>query len=374
MVEHSFFGVSFPSPVPRNMSLTPLESVSLPIDLSDFDEVIDVRTPQEFDEDHLPGARNLPVLTNEQRVEVGTLFKESAFKGRRLGAGYVSQAIANYLSGPLRNTDPKWTPLIYCWRGGQRSSAVATVLRSVGWRARTLEGGYKAYRRFVMDDLVSRLAHPSLELRVIGGLTGVGKTLLLAALEEAGQQTIDLEKMANHRGSLLGSVGPQPTQRRFETCLHSRLASMDPDRPIYLEAESNRIGSVYLPPSLWQRLAHSNVIELTLPIRERVLLLLEGYRHFLENPESLSEAIEPLGRIRGRAQLQIWHEQIARRAWPDFVTSLLENHYDLCYRQPGSANSNYQPPASQLALSDHSTTSYRNAARTLSKAEKFPAP
>ena len=359
--------------VPQKMSLTPSESVSLPIDLSEFDEVIDVRTPQEFDEDHLPGARNLPVLTNEQRVEVGILYKESAFKGRRLGARYVSQAIADHLAGPLRDITTGWSPLIYCWRGGQRSSALATVLRSIGWRARTLEGGYKAYRRFVMEDLASRLSAPSLELRVIGGLTGVGKTILLTALEEAGQQTIDLEKMANHRGSLLGSVGPQPTQRRFETCLHSQLSKMSPDRPIYLEAESNRIGTVYLPPALWKKLAHANVIELTLPMQERVLLLLETYRHFLEQPESLSDSLEPLGKLRGRAQLQSWHEQITRGAWPDFVTSLLENHYDLCYRRPGSADSNYPPPAYQLALPDHSFESYRDAARILSEAGKLPA-
>ena len=352
------------------MSLTPAESVSLPIDLSDFDEIIDVRTPQEFDEDHLPGARNLPVLTDEQRIEVGTLYKKSAFKGRRLGARYVSQAIANHLAGPLRDISPGWNPLIYCWRGGQRSSAVATVLRSIGWRARTLEGGYKAYRRFVMEDLANRLSHPSLKLHVVGGLTGVGKTVLLTALEEAGQQTVDLEKIANHRGSLLGSLGPQPTQRKFETCLHHRLSTMNLERPIYLEAESNRIGAVYLPPALWKRLADANVIELTLPIKERVLLLLENYRHFLEQPESLSKLLKPLEKLRGRPQLQSWLDQIACQAWPDFVTSLLENHYDLCYRRPGTADSNYPSPTSQLALPDHSPASYRDAARTLIEIEK----
>ena len=229
------------------MSLAQLESVSLPINLTEFDQVIDVRTPKEFEEDHLPGAQNLPVLTNEQRVEVGTLYKESSFKARRLGARYVSESIANHLAGPLRNTDQGWTPLIYCWRGGQRSAALASVLRSIGWRARTLEGGYKAYRRFVIEDLGHQLSNATLQFRVISGLTGVGKTILLSALEETGQQVVDLEGLANHRGSLLGSMGLQPNQRRFETLLHAKLSELDPSRPVYLEAESNRIGSVNIP-------------------------------------------------------------------------------------------------------------------------------
>ena len=226
------------------MSLGHLESVPIPVDFSEFDEVIDVRTPLEFEEDHLPGARNLPVLNNEQRVEVGTLYKESPFKGRKLGAHYVSESIAGHLAGSLSETKPGWNPLIYCWRGGQRSTAFATVLRSIGWRARTLEGGYKAYRRFVIEGLVHKLSEPELQFRIISGLTGVGKTRLLEALRREGTQVIDLEAMANHRGSLLGSLGKQPSQRHFETLLHTALSKLDPSRPIFAEAESNRIGSL----------------------------------------------------------------------------------------------------------------------------------
>ena len=350
------------------MSLAQLESVSLPINLTEFDQVIDVRTPKEFEEDHLPGAQNLPVLTNEQRVEVGALYKESSFKARRLGARYVSESIANHLAGPLRNTDQGWTPLIYCWRGGQRSAALASVLRSIGWRARTLEGGYKAYRRFVIEDLGHQLSNATLQFRVISGLTGVGKTILLSALEETGQQVVDLEGLANHRGSLLGSMGLQPNQRRFETLLHAKLSELDPNRPVYLEAESNRIGSVNIPPALWQRLSGATVVEITLPIAERVLLLLENYRHFLEDPGFLSSLLKPLERLRGRSLIETWHKQIAQRLWPDFVTSLLENHYDLCYRRPGSPNSNYQSPAGRIALTDYSSESYRKAAHALAAA------
>ena len=123
------------------MSLDHMESVSLPLDLSEFDDIIDVRTPLEFAEDHLPGALNLPVLNNEQRVEVGTLYKEATFEARRLGARYASESIARHLEGELARRDQHWNPLLYCWRGGKRSWAFATVLRSIGWRARVLEGG-----------------------------------------------------------------------------------------------------------------------------------------------------------------------------------------------------------------------------------------
>lgn len=351
-----------------------MESISLPFDLSEFDAIIDVRTPHEFEEDHLPGAINLPVLTNEQRVEVGTRHKETSFEGRKLGARYACDAIAQHLDGTLADLPSKWNPLLYCWRGGMRSNAFATVLRSVGWRARVLEDGYKAYRKFVMDDLEAQLGNPQLQFRIIGGLTGIGKTRLLDALTKAGAQVIDLEAMANHRGSLLGSVGTQPTQRRFESRLHTALSQLDPTRIVFAEAESNRIGSAYLPPALWRKFAEAQVIELTLPIPERVALLLEEYAHFPQAPESLSALLDRLRKLRGHKQVDAWHEQIAAGAWPEFVASVLENHYDLCYRRPGSEDSNYLAPTEQLPLENCSAESYAQAARHLLASETLLSP
>ena len=350
------------------MSLSQLESVSLPVNFHEFDEVIDVRTPLEYEEDHLPGARNLPVLTNEERVEVGTLYRQNPFKARKLGARYVSESISKHLAGPLSEFQSGWSPLVYCWRGGQRSAAFATVLRSVGWRARTLEGGYKAYRRFVMDELGRQLSGPALQFRIISGLTGVGKTRLLDALRTNGMQVIDLEAMANHRGSLLGATGAQPTQRRFESRLHEALNSLNLSQPVFAEAESNRIGSVYLPPALWQKFASSRVIEITMPVHERVKLLLEDYRHFLDDPKTLSDLLEPLSRLRGHARVREWQTFITQGDWPEFVASVLENHYDLCYRRPGSSESNYQAPAEQLSLLDCSPESYLEVASQLREA------
>ncbi|MFP6899138.1 MAG: tRNA 2-selenouridine(34) synthase MnmH [Roseibacillus sp.] len=354
------------------MSLDHMESVSLPLDLSEFDDIIDVRTPLEFAEDHLPGALNLPVLNNEQRVEVGTLYKEATFEARRLGARYASESIARHLEGELARRDQHWNPLLYCWRGGKRSWAFATVLRSIGWRARVLEGGYKAWRCFVMDDLDRRLSAPGWNFRIIAGLTGTGKTRLLKALRECGAQVIDLEGIANHRGSLLGSQGEQPSQKKFETRLHHVLCTLNPSRPVFAEAESNRIGSAYIPPALWREFAQASVIELTLPLPERVKLLLEDYDHFPRDPQTLSSLLDRLRKLRGHNQVDRWQELISTDAWPEFVSSVLEHHYDLCYRRPGSPDSNYQSPSRQLDLPDISAATFLQAARTLTDTEGAP--
>lgn len=356
------------------MSLDRMESVSLPLDLSEFDAIIDVRTPHEFAEDHLPGAINLPVLSDEQRVEVGTIYKATSFEGRRIGARHVSNSIAQHLDGYLADRPSKWNPLLYCWRGGMRSRSFATVLRSIGWRARVLEGGYKAWRRFVMDDLPVLITEQNLQFRIIAGLTGTGKTRLLHALRDLGAQILDLEGLANHRGSLLGSQGAQPNQRRFESLLHAELRTIDPSRPIFVEAESNRIGSAYIPPTLWQRFSDSPVVELVLPLAERVKFLLEDYEHFPREPETLAVILDNLRQLRGHKQVDSWQAQIAAGAWPEFVTSILEDHYDLCYRRPGSKDSNYQPPASQQLLRDCSDNSYAEAARLLLETDGAPLP
>jgi len=354
------------------MSLDRMESVSLPIDLSEFDEIIDVRTPLEFAEDHLPGAINLPVLNDEQRIEVGTIYKTASFEGRRLGAHHVSTSIARHLEGYLADRPPKWNPLLYCWRGGMRSHSFATVMRSIGWRARVLEGGYKAWRRFVMDDLPRQISEQNLQFRIIAGLTGTGKTRLLDSLRELGAQVIDLEALANHRGSLLGSQGEQPNQRRFESLLHMSLSTINPRRPIFAEAESNRIGSAYIPPALWQKFSEASVIELTLPAAERVKLLLEDYEHFPRDPDTLASILDNLRQLRGHKQVDAWQAQITSRIWPAFVASILKDHYDLCYRRPGSPDSNYQVPSRQLALHDCSAASYAQAARELNDTEGAP--
>ena len=342
-----------------------LETITLPHPLEDFSSIVDVRSPLEFEEDHLPGAHNFPVLTNEQRVEVGTLYKDDPFAARILGARYISLNAADHLLTFEKLWDRKHQPLIYCWRGGLRSHSLTHILRSVGWRARLLEGGYKSYRKFVLSDLKEQLSQPNPPFHVLAGLTGTGKTRLLHHLRKAGAQVLDLEEIANHRGSLLGNVGPQPSQKSFENALHQTLQSFRPDQPVFIEAESNRIGSRSLPATLWQKLATATVTEVQLPLPSRAQLLLDDYPRFLDEPDDLCQLLDNLRPLRGHEQVDHWHNLIAAKDWPAFLTSILRDHYDLCYRPAGSDKSNYQTPSSQLSLTDHSHASFQQATQTL---------
>ena len=219
--------------------------------LGEFDEIIDVRTPAEFAEDHIPGAINCPVLSDEERITVGTLYKQvSPFEARKAGAALVAKNIAHHLQTRFHDRPKSWRPLIYCWRGGQRSGAMSIILSQVGWAAHKLEGGYKTYRRDVLEKLEA--LPQSFTFRVICGPTGSGKSRLLNALAESGQQVLDLEMLAKHRGSVLGKLPEQaqPSQKWFDSALLQAMQSLDPARPVFVEAESNKIGQITLPPAL----------------------------------------------------------------------------------------------------------------------------
>ena len=342
-----------------------LESITLPHPLEEFSSIVDVRTPLEFEEDHIPGALNLPVLSNEQRVEVGTLYSEQPFSARILGARYISLNAAEH----LHTLEEKWQrghqPLVYCWRGGLRSRSLAHILRSIGWRARILDGGYKSYRKFVLNDSRKRFSQPQPHFHVLAGFTGTGKTRLLHHLRQAGGQVIDLEGLANHRGSLLGNVGPQPSQKLFESHLHREMESFDLEQPVFVEAESNRIGARSLPGSLWRKLATARVTEVRLTLSSRAQLLLDDYPRFLDEPDELCNLLNRLRPLRGNEQVEQWHKLIAAKNWPTFLESILRDHYDLCYRPAGSEDSNYQTPSQILEVADHSNASFQKAAQTL---------
>ena len=343
-----------------------LETITLPHPLTDFSSIVDVRTPLEYAEDHLPGAINLPVLSNEQRVEVGTLYKADPFSARILGARYISINAAQHLGELEAIWDRNHQPLLYCWRGGLRSRSLAHIIRSVGWRARVLEGGYKSYRKFVINDLEEKLAQSTAPYHVLCGFTGVGKTRLLHQLIKDGAQVLDLEGLANHRGSLLGGMGEQPSQTLFENRLHQAISSFDDTLPIFTEAESNRIGRVNIPAPLWKKLNGAVVTELTLPLENRAQLLREEYPRFLEEQQDeLCQLLDNLRSLRGHQQVDHWHSLIQAQDWDNFLTSILRDHYDLCYRPAGVESSNYQKPQQVLALPDHHPASFQNAAREL---------
>lgn len=307
-----------------------------------FPDIIDARSPSEFAEDHLPGAINLPVLDDAERAHVGTLYKQTtSFDAKKVGAALVARNIARHLDTWFADKPRSYRPLVYCWRGGGRSGALTHVLQKIGFAAEQLEGGYKAYRRHVVAEL-ARL--PALfTYQVVCGPTGSGKSRLLQALDQAGAQVLDLEALAAHRGSLLGALPdqPQPSQKGFESAVWWALSHFDPQRPIYIESESKRIGSVQVPDALIAAMRASPCVRLDIPVAERVRLLTEDYAHFLHDPEALNSRLAHLTELRGHETVAAWQDLARRQAWPELVKALLEQHYDPAYHK--SLSHNYAP-------------------------------
>ncbi|NWG38844.1 MAG: tRNA 2-selenouridine(34) synthase MnmH [Hydrogenophilaceae bacterium] len=308
--------------------------------LSEYSEIIDARTPAEFAEDHIPGAINLPVLDDEERVRVGTLHKQvSPFEAKKVGAALVSRHIAEHLETHFHDKPAGYKPLIYCWRGGNRSGSMAHVLQKVGFKAAQLDGGYKAYRRTVITELEQLPGHFGFE--VICGPTGCGKSRLLRALSALGAQVLDLESLAVHRGSLLGRLPGQlqPSQKRFESRIWWQLRQFDPAKPVFVESESKKIGNLRVPDALLTAMRGGKGVWIEAVLDQRVTLLLEEYGHFLDSPEILLEQIAHLLPLRGHEVINRWRALIENRQWKEFVRDMLLNHYDPAYMK--SLGKNY---------------------------------
>ncbi|MBL8430932.1 MAG: tRNA 2-selenouridine(34) synthase MnmH, partial [Dechloromonas sp.] len=277
-------------------------------DLGGFDEIIDVRSPAEFAEDHIPGAINCPVLDDAQRAEVGTLYKQvSPFEARKVGAALISENIGRHLRERFLGKPRDWKPLIYCWRGGNRSGSMATVFRAIGWKAGQLDGGYKTWRGHVVAQL-ERLPQ-AFDFQVICGATGSGKTRILQAIGALGQQVLDLETLASHKGSVLGVLPgqPQPGQKWFETLLLRELQGFDPARPVFVEAESRRIGRLHLPDALIERIRGGECIRIDATLAARVAFLLTDYAYFPAMPALLGERLLVLRNLVSRKTMERWH-------------------------------------------------------------------
>ena len=308
-------------------------------DYRQFEEIIDVRTPAEFADDHIPGSINCPVLDNEQRVEVGTLYKQvSPFAAKKIGAAYVAENIARHLRQRFIDRPKTWRPLIVCWRGGQRSGAMTHVFRRIGWDAQQLEGGYKNYRGQVIAEL-ERLP-PQLTFKVICGATGSGKSRVLQSLASRGAQVLDLEELACHKGSVLGVLpgSPQPSQKSFETNLLVALQGIDPHRPVYAEAESRRIGSIQLPDALLERLRDGECITIEADFEARVDFLLRDYDYFLKDPGWFNSRLDVLSKLQSRETIARWQDYANKGTWRTLVVELLELHYDPLYRRSQNRN------------------------------------
>jgi len=350
------------------------ESISVR-EIALFDEVIDVRSPSEFAEDHVPRAANHPVLDDAERAEVGKMYKQvSPFDSKKRGAALVSRNIARHLEQTFVERDRSWRPLVYCWRGGERSGAMVHVLRRIGWQAAQLQGGYKAYRREVLAQL-ERLPR---EFRyvVLCGETGSAKSRLLEALGAAGAQVLDLERMAAHRGSVLGNLPDeaQPSQKLFETRLWDELRKLDPGTPVFVEAESKKIGQLQVPDALLETMRAGNCVRVEAPIAVRVKFLIAEYGHFLADPGRLKAQLDCLIGLHGREAIGAWHALADRGEWEQLVEDLLVAHYDPAYRRSTQKNYPGLATAQVLRPRDLSPASIAHLAEALRTfAEREPA-
>ena len=334
--------------------------------LQAFDAIIDARSEAEYAEDHLPGAINWPTLNNQERHEIGTLYKQvNPFEARKRGAAMAARNIAAHIEREAMDKPREWKPLAYCWRGGKRSGSLALILDQIGFRTHLIEGGYKAFRAAVVADIPARVA--ALRFTVICGRTGAGKTRLLHALHAQGGQVLDLEALANHRSSVLGAIPgvAQPTQKRFDTLVWDALRRMDPGRTVYIESESKKVGNVFVPEALVQAMRQSPCLNLELPMAERVALLLEDYDYLARNADHFCSRLDVLTELRGHAVIKAWKEKVRAGDLPSVVEDLLVEHYDPVYLTSMQRNFVHYDQAISIEPGNHGAPAMEALARQL---------
>ena len=334
--------------------------------LGEFDEIIDARSPGEYAEDHLPGAISCPVLSDGERARVGTLYKQvSPFEAKKIGAVLVAKNIARHIEERFLAKPKEWRPLVYCWRGGKRSGAFSHILREIGWNAHRLEGGYKAWRRQVLDEL--EVLPGRLHFKVVSGATGSAKSRILEALAAEGAQVLHLEDMACHKGSVLGNLpnAPQPSQKMFESRLHATLAAFDPLRPVFTEAESRRIGTVHLPEAMIAAIRAAPCIRIAATLPARVDFLLRDYEYFLADPAWLAEKLHHLRSLQGNDKVDHWLALVQDKEFRSLVVELLEQHYDPLYQRSQTANYADYGSAASFATDDLTPAGVTRLAREI---------
>lgn len=319
--------------------------------LSTFDAIVDARSESEYALDHLPGAINWPSLNDAERALVGTEYKQvSPFAARKRGAVLVARNIARHIEREAMDKPKDWQPLVYCWRGGQRSGALALVLGQIGFRVHVLEGGYQAWRRAVVAEL--QTLPDRFRYQVVCGTTGSGKSRLLQRLAASGVQVLDLEQLANHRGSVLGLVpgSPQPSQKRFESRVWETLRGFDPARPVIVESESKKVGDLRVPERLVEHMRAAPCIRLDLPLDARVQLLIGDYDFFVRDTATFCARLDALRTLRGNEVVNAWQADARAGRTAQVVCDLLVSHYDPVYLQSMRRNfAGFETPTLDLA-------------------------
>ena len=348
------------------MSLIALPAAEVIQHLDEFDTVIDARSEGEFEEDRLPGAVNWPTLNNDERRDIGALYKQvNAFEAKKRGAAIAARNIAVHIEREVIDKPKDWKPLAYCWRGGKRSGSLALILSEIGFRVTLLEGGYKAFRAALVQD-IPRLVS-GLDWRVICGTTGSGKTRLLQALGQQGAQVVDLEALARHRSSVLGALPgqAQPTQKRFDSLVWEVLRRLDRTRPVFIESESKKVGNVAVPASLIDAMRQSPCLNLVLPDAERVALLMEDYDFFVQDAEQFCDRLQVLSEFRGKVMVDGWIASVRAGQIAPVVQALLTQHYDPVYLQSMRRNFQQFEGAKLIAPDDHSTGAMGHLAKKI---------
>jgi len=340
--------------------------LSLPSSLGEFDAIIDVRSPAEFALDHIPGAINCPVLNNEERIEIGTLYKQvSPFAAKKLGAALVARNIARYLEESFIDFPREWRPLVYCWRGGERSGSFTHILNRIGWKAKQLESGYQGFRRTVIQGLEQ--SAKDYHFQVVCGMTGSGKTRILQELKLLGAQVLDLEALAIHRGSVLGNepLIEQPSQKGFETQLWDAFNTLDKTKIVFVESESKKVGGVHIPDALMEQIRIGQCIELRSHRKTRVSWLLREYHHFVSDTNNFKEKLSLLISRYGKEQIASWHAAIEAGQFSSLVEELLELHYDPAYQSSIVRNFPLYREDAFVQLEDDSDVSFVKAAEAI---------
>jgi tRNA 2-selenouridine synthase len=351
------------------MSLTLVPAAEAIARFDSFDTIIDARSEGEFAEDHLPGAQNWPTLHDEERKNIGTLYKQvNAFEAKKRGAALAARNISTHIEQHVLDKPRDWAPLAYCWRGGKRSGSLSLVLDQIGFRVSLIEGGYKAFRAAMLEDMAVCAAR--LTFQVICGTTGSGKTRLLQALRQEGAPVLDLEELARHRSSVLGALPgiAQPTQKCFDTLVWEQIRQFDPKRVVFVESESKKVGNVSIHPALVDAMRASPCSVVDLSIDERVELLMEDYAYFTGNPEQFCTRLDALTAQRGKVVIEGWKESVRRGEFRPVVRELLMAHYDPVYLQSMERNFTQFGQAAVLSPADRTLESMRRVAKLLAEA------